>query len=437
LELAVFKLLLTGVDDSSIEPVEKSRTENLSRTAKAEVIDELIQEHKDHLSELVGEEDDPAVLNDQLAKLDENLTREREALRETEQVYQQIIQRRSQLRRDADAVESRKTEIEELFARFQLLDQHYSSDLERLEGVREAGSLLAALSPQMCPLCGASPDAQDHQGDCDGNIDIVVTAANAESGKIELLRQELRETVNQLRGEARRFDRLTPRLDEELKRIEEKLEVINPSVSEQRAAYSDVFEKRSTMQHALNLLTTIEDLNARKAAIEAAPPKREEKDAASTDLSASTLDSFSTMLENVLQRWNFPDASRVYFDRESRDFVISGKPRGSRGKGMRAITYAAFTTTLLEYTRLNERAHPGFIILDTPLLAYREPEGEEDDLSGTDVQDRFYEYLEALQDRQVIVFENNDPPDSVKGRSQTSFFCKNPRQGRYGFFPVS
>jgi hypothetical protein len=75
-------------------------------------------------------------------------------------------------------------------------------------------------------------------------------------------------------------------------------------------------------------------------------------------------------------------------------------------------------------------------VLDTPLLAYREPEGDEDDLSGTDVQDRFYEYLAARDERQVIVLENNDPPDSIKRRSQTIFFSKNPHLGRYGFFPI-
>jgi uncharacterized coiled-coil DUF342 family protein len=271
LELAVFKLLLTGVDDSSIEPIEKTPTESLSRSAKIEVIDELIQEHKAQLSERVGEEDDPAELNNQLAKVEDVLARERAALRETEQTYQQGIQRRSQLRRDVAAVETRRTEIDELLARFHLLDEHYGSDLARLEGVREAGSLLGALSPQICPLCGASPESQKHEADCDGNIEVVVSAADAESRKIELLRSELHETVDQLLGEAQRFDRLTPGLSEELRRVEAQLEEINPTVSEQRAAYSEIFEKRSEVQQALNLLATIADLETRKSTIEATP----------------------------------------------------------------------------------------------------------------------------------------------------------------------
>ncbi len=297
-----------------------------------------------------------------------------------------------ELRRNVELAEGRRAEIDQLLARFELLDRHYGSDLARLEGVREAGTLLAALGPRTCPLCGAAPEHQNHASDCDGNVDDIVRAADAETTKIELLRNELREWVKQLHNEAGRFDALTPRLFKDLKAAEGELEEINPSLSGQRAVYSEVYEKRSTVQSALTLLNMISELQARKTTLEAAPTKRDEKEESSAELSASTLDKFSTLLEGILTSWNFPDASRVYFDKQSRDFVISGKPRGSRGKGMRAITHAAFTAGLVEYTRANELAHPGFAVLDTPLLAYREPEGEEDDLSGTDVQDRFYEY---------------------------------------------
>ena len=64
------------------------------------------------------------------------------------------------------------------------------------------------------------------------------------------------------------------------------------------------------------------------------------------------------------------------------------------------------------------------VVLDTPLLAYREPEGEEDDLSGTDVQDRFYDYLLALGDRQIIILENVDPPETIKAGQQAVFFSR-------------
>ena len=121
LEMAVFKLLLTGVDDSAIEPVDRDRAEGLSRAARAEVIAELIEENRAKLAELVGEEDNASELTDQLSKLDESLTRERTTLRETEDAHRAIAQKRNAIRRNMELAQSRRTEIDELIARFNLL----------------------------------------------------------------------------------------------------------------------------------------------------------------------------------------------------------------------------------------------------------------------------------------------------------------------------
>jgi hypothetical protein len=63
------------------------------------------------------------------------------------------------------------------------------------------------------------------------------------------------------------------------------------------------------------------------------------------------------------------------------DFVIDGKPRGSRGKGLRAISHAAVTLGLLGYCQERSLPHPGFVVMDSPLLACFKPEGEEDQFS--------------------------------------------------------
>lgn len=435
LEMSVFKLLLTGVDDSSVVAEPRDQSERLSRSAKIEVIDELLLDYRERLTGLVGEEDEQD-LTLQLAEIEEGLAEERSSLDATEQAYAAIVQRRNDLRKKLEAAADRRGEIDELLARFHLLDTHYASDLGRLEGLREAGSLVSALGPDNCPLCGASPDAQHRDTDCDGNIELVISATDAETEKITRLRTELRQTIDQLRQEAASFDNITPQFRNQLTKADEELKAMSPALSTKRAAYSEQVETRSTVQNALRLLVSIAELEQRRARIEGAQAPRAASETPLTVLSTSTLDKFSSLYESVLKNWNFPEASRVYFDKESRDLVISGKPRGSRGKGMRAITHAAFTATLLEFTRLNNLPHPGFIVLDTPLLAYREPEGEEDDLSGTDVQDRFYKYLADRSDRQVIILENVDPPDLIRKRDQTIFFSKNPHVGRYGFFPL-
>lgn len=113
-------------------------------------------------------------------------------------------------------------------------------------------------------------------------------------------------------------------------------------------------------------------------------------------------------------------------------FVIDGKPRGSRGKGLRAVTHAAVTLALLEYCQEHSLPHPGFIVLDSPLLAYYKPEGDEDfALQGSDLKERFYTYLVEHhgQNSQVIILENQHPPSVVESRLSMTVFTHNPSKG--------
>ncbi|MGO7480957.1 ATP-binding protein [Rhizobium ruizarguesonis] len=436
-EMSVFKLLVTGVDDSAVVPVDEDRNRVASRAAKAEVIDELIARYKDKLTSIVGEEDDVGELEDQLSKLEDALEVERTGLQQLEFEFREIATRRRSYRVALDSADERRAEIGELLARFALLSLSYESDFRRLEGLREAGSLLGALAPGRCPLCGALPEHQHPDGDdCDGNVELVVAAADAETSKIRLLAKELQETVTQLNEESTAIEASKPGLQAQFSATDAELSRITPTLQGQRATYSEFTEKRSSIAAALSLFQSISDLEQRKAELEEETP---EPKTASTQpasgLSESVLDQFSEHLRLLLQAWTFPETERVHFDRATKDFVISGKPRGSRGKGMRAITHSAFNVSLLEFTRDKDLPHPGFVVLDTPLLAYREPEHDEDDLSETDLRDHFYEYLSKHDDRQVIILENDTPSNAVLSRSQTTFFTKNEQLGRYGLFP--
>ena len=157
-----------------------------------------------------------------------------------------------------------------------------------------------------------------------------------------------------------------------------------------------------------------------------------------TQISKNVLDEFAQTIEDILKEWNFPNANRVFFDEGKRDIQVAGKDRGSTGKGLRAITHAAVKIGLMEFCRERNLPHPGFVVLDSPLLAYWKPEGEEDDLRGTNLKEKFYRYLMGLRkDSQIIIVENEHPPDVVSRDGNVIVFTKNPHQGRYGFFPIS
>lgn len=432
---ATFKLLLTGVDDSALTGQRAPTPEDQAREAQTELLDQLISEYRERVKELARE---PKELEEQLDRLESSLIAYTEQLSASEADYRRVAGRRRELRERLEQGRDRRAEIESLLERFELLARHYESDIERLRGIEEAGTMFSVLGHTPCPLCGASPEHHQREADCDGNIDAVIGAARSEIGKIALLQTELADTVKALRREAAGFDRRLPKVEEELSSISAELDTLTaPRLKQLRASYGELADKRGEVREALAIYRTLQDMEKRKENLERADDQGASA-VSDGDLPTAVATSFAECVETILKAWHFPGAERVYFDAKARDLVIGGKLRTARGKGLRAVTHAAFTIGLLEYCRLSNTPHPGFIVLDSPLLAYREPEGDDVDLLGTDLNAQFYAFLSNLHDdRQVIVIENRDPPEEIATRPNVQMFSKNPHSGRYGFFPVA
>ena len=78
--------------------------------------------------------------------------------------------------------------------------------------------------------------------------------------------------------------------------------------------------------------------------------------------------------------------------------------------------------------------HPGFVVLDSPLIAYKEPKVDDEGISGTDLKARFYEYLQASAgEQQVFIVDNTEPPPDFLAKA--THFTKNPAIPRCGLFP--
>lgn len=434
-EFSAFKLLLSGVDDSSVVNAVDPVAAQIS-SSNASLVDELLVELKDSLGQNNQSETE---LREQLEKLDTSIKERQDILRSTDANYRKSFAARIDAERKLTQAQSRSDEVTGLVERFSLLRSHYSSDLMRLEALSEAGSLMNVLPLTNCPLCGAAPDHQHQEQSSDGNLSAVVEAATSEAEKIRALQSDLDKTIEQLKIEFAEFERLIPEYNGILKQSQQTLDEISSSLIGDREIYLELVDKKSEIQSALIVWDRIESLNKRRqllsieTVVEASPPAQQ----VSRDLSSTTLDEFSVKVESILKAWDFPDADRVHFDPTTRDLVISGKHRGSRGKGMRSITHAAFSIALLEFSLEHNTGHPGFIVIDSPLLAYREPESEEDDLSGTAVQNRFYSYLSTWSDKQILIIENVTPPAEVLQNPTTTFFGKTTgTDERYGFFPI-
>ncbi|RWB75417.1 MAG: hypothetical protein EOQ50_14125 [Mesorhizobium sp.] len=432
-ELATLKLLLTGVDDSSV--ISASDNADGDNSRQLALIDELISELTDQISEHGATAEE---LNDQLSKLDRTIEGRREELTTVQKELDQTVAKRREVFVAREAVEQRLVEIEELLVRFALLDQHYDVDKKRLQAISEEGSLFIHFEQVSCPLCGAAPNQQHTDTDCDGNVGAVVEAANAEILKIEHLSFELHQTVSGLKHEASALRSNNKEYNEQYDLLQSEIaQTISPQVADARANFQELLETKAKQQKVLTLHAQVEKLLARRESLINDVPEtpRDTPNKVAAGIPESTAHALSQKIEGILRAWNFPGQCRVHFDKEASDFVIDGKPRGSRGKGLRAITHAAVTLALLEYCQEHDLPHPGFVVMDSPLLAYFKPEGDEDTaLQGTDLKERFYNYLIQHHGKssQIIIIENQHPPESVDTNLAMTVFTRNPADGRFG-----
>lgn len=434
-EYAAFKLLLTGTDDSALVEAARDSSRRDLTSGKIEVLNQLIEELQLELDEDGADE---AELNEQLERLQASIEDQNAKLKQAQSQHDDLLTARGQIARELQTRRGRLAEIEELVGRFQLLDSHYLTDLNRLEAIHESGSLFVHLEQDPCPLCGAQPGEQHLETECDGNTEAVVEAANAEMEKIVRLRRELEETLATLREEDQSVSDQMPQFQEQYQAIQEQLsEIANPAALEERETYDALISERAEVRALLDKIERLRRLIEQRDSLESGQTDTPgDRGASRTMVPTNVLDDFSQTVEGILEEWHFPNTSRVFFDESKRDFQIGGKERGSTGKGLRAITHAAVTIGLMVYCRERDLPHPGFVVLDSPLLAYWKPEGDEDDLRGTDLKERFYRYLVGLhQNSQVIVIENEHPPEFVIGQAAVTIFTKNPNEGRYGFFP--
>lgn len=427
-EISLFNLLLTGIDNSYLEKNPKKEKTKSAEIAKIQLLDELLGELFKNFDDEVPEE---ANLRSQLEKLDSTIERLKQNVLIKEGEFNLSAKKLNDLKLKKIELDERKAEISDLINRFDLLKNHYISDLSRLEALSEASMFITSFEDVDCPLCGSEHSRINHNNSAELYLDIH-KASHAEYLKINVLKTDLDKTVNALTIEYSEINEILPTINSEIIRIEAELNLANPMKIELMEDYSDALAIRISLNESLHLLSQINSLEQKKRVmselhVQETPDLELHQEIDKTD-------DFSKKIKCILKDWGVINEENVTYDEVLNDLNIGNKPRESRGKGMRSITHAAFTVGLLEYCQEEDLPHPGFIIMDSPLLAYREPDSDDEALLLNGVDKKFYNYLKKFSDRQVIIIENNDPPQDIIDMPYTIYFSKS-STGRYGLFP--
>lgn len=438
----LIKFLLTGVDGSSIEQVRSSDELRAARDGKIELLSQMA----DELRRVVDDTVDAEQVRSSLALAEA----ESEDLQSTLSDRQEGLDMLSSTIRDHDdeihRLGSRVAELRIMIVRFEELGSIYKSDIERLQGLEEGGFLLQRFAGVNCPLCGAAPGDQTHDHGL-AHVEDQRRAVAAEIAKIGAEARDLDAAINSARNELAATQALLKKVTDIRSRVIDERDKARTLELSARQIFIAANERIKKLEADLEVRHNLEQLEARIDRLRTesvrSRPRADGIDV-NLDLTQDEAHRLSKAIQKVLAAWNYPGGEALHFAKDDYDIVIDGKRRRDNGAGVRALLHAAFKVGVLVYCLENRRPHPGFVILDSPLLAYRPAEEmsrygalEEDEIAlrRADVAQHFYRHLQSLSDdAQFIVIENHKSDQEVVAPYPNYQFTRNPNIGRAGLF---
>lgn len=417
----MFSFLLTGKDDAGVVADEKREIVNARLAAKLGVIEDLLAPLKQRLE---GISQDDSL--DSVERLDAAIEETRLRLQGVELERERLQQERITAAEKLDHANSQIVAIDELLARYQLLDDRYGSDLERLDFVAEGVQFFDQLQEMTCPLCDQVMTA-DHAHKADERGAAIYDAAKAEAAKILAQRLDLGAAIDDLEGRRNAHSANVRDLTTTLDVLEAELRSdLAPKLKGDVDRLERLSEKRLQLEATRSDLEQYDSLLLLRQQIEDAAKDGRPKTRNWEPLPSAALLVFCRQVETVLKEWGWPSAEpRVEFDQQTYDIVVDGQARQSHGKGVRGVLYSAFVVGLLRYCKEHNRPHPGFVIIDTPLTAYKRGRAA----TATDgidpgLESGFWASIPATPPAlQVIVIENKEPPAAVQAAAHYEWFA--------------
>ena len=436
-EQSILEILLTGNDAKDLEQVEEAKVYHSRIIGKLEFVNALIKDLSEKV--LVLEKGFSVEKQTLLQKRIDELS---QVLEKSSLKLETLTKEKQELFNLISEIESKNLHHEELKSRFILLQQHYTSDIKRLEFVIEGEELFSQLNTIKCPICEGDMD-KDHY-DClkkdDKKSSAIIDSIQKEINKIKIKLSDLDSTIKQSDSVKSDRDKNLVELKNRYNTLENEIRSNIEPIKSSTKQEIDILINELSLVKELNLLKTqLDDFNIQKGLLDEELAKKPKVAEPADGIKFTVLQELCDTIRTVLTNWKYPNISAVQFNNDYKifDFVINGKNRNAHGKGIRAITYSAFVIGLMDYCILKNLPHTRNIIIDSPLTTYHgKEEGIVDEISK-DMQDAFFNDLSKTpEDRQIIILDNKDPKEELKSKINYIHFTNDRSKGRQGFFPL-
>lgn len=426
--------ILTGKNANELISVIDNQQMKSWTNGKIDFIKSQTLHFEDHLKKLNEERLKYA---DKPQDLAENLKIKLENLNNSLNKY---TERKSEL---LDEVENKRSSLiykQELVDRLYLLKKHYISDQQRLDFILEGEQLLSQLNTVDCPICEGvlSEDKISYIQ----NTEDVKCSIGVENEKIQLKIIDLTKTIDGNLSDIKSLEFEINLLELQFKRTDKLIvEELNPSIDNLRAEISN-----ASVIHELDAKISVYSQELEYYLSEEAGLKNDlnkEIMPTSTGQDGVGINNLMSFIKNILKDWNYETGIDINFNNNHKifDIDISGKPRGSYGKGMRSISYTAVILSILKYCLVNSRPFSNLLVFDSPLTTYHKGLtnlNETNEEINKGIQESFFRDLSKTPDNcQIIVFDNKFPDDKTSAKINFEYFTKDKKSGRYGLFPIN
>ncbi|MCS6211451.1 hypothetical protein [Shewanella baltica] len=429
----VFKYLLTGKDDSEVKVITRGKEFQSEKRGQIDVLEDVVQSLALGLN-FPDESIDS--LDDRRARLDTSLAELLTTIDDSQEQLSEIVSEKKIVSQLLMTASERLNTIKANLENFGILERLYLTDIDRLSSQEEAAFLLRVGHYSECYFCGKKPESI-----CDdlSDLDMLAKASKAEIVKIKSKYFELSDTTAGLERQKTDLCLGIDSLEKKLTYLDAQAERRAPSLKLEDNNLSEIRKERASVQSDIKLNKQINLFRKRLQEAELnTSPKQYKSEEFYPEIEATA--SFCEIYSEILAAINFPGEHKVEFDTKNTDVVIDGVPRDLNGKGVRAILHSVFKIALLIHCKRNNLYHPGVIVLDSPLVTYRDPlkskhgelEGDEEEMAKTNLSEHFLNFLHSIGHMgQFIIIENIDMPEGLRGViGVETFYGKNVTAGQ-------
>jgi len=435
-EQSILEILLTGKDAKDLEQVEEAQIYHSRIKGKLEFVDSLIKEVAEKV--LILEKENSTEKQAQLKKRIDSLSH---VLEQSSLRLELLTKEKLELFNSINELESKNILHEELRSRFQLLQEHYHSDIKRLEFITEGEEFFSQLTTIKCPICGGDMD-KDHY-DCivadDKKTSTVIDSIQKEIDKIKIKLSDLDSTLKQSDSNKSDRDLKLVTLKQRYGSVENEISsIVEPVKSSTKQEIDTLIRELSLVKELDMMKAQLVSYYKQKGSLDNELAKKPKAGESSDGIKYTILQSLCDTIKIILTNWKYPNVANVNFNTDYKvfDFVINTKNRNAHGKGIRAITYSAFVIGLMDHCIINDLPHPRNIIIDSPLTTYHGKEQGATDEISKDMQDAFFNDLSnTVHTKQIIILDNKDPKEELRSKINYIHFTNDKTRGRQGFFP--